>query len=102
MKSKVYQATVNQLNYDVKEIYVNQSTNFIHNLLPDHVNATITTDGGGKLSASHDVRQTARSHGYDVQTTASDALSQNEIIERPHRTLKEKIRCMLYSLQLST
>ena len=75
MKSKAFQTTVNHLNYGVKEINVNQSTNVIHNLLPDHVNATITIDRGGKLSASHDVRQTARSHGYDVRIRTLDASS---------------------------
>ena len=72
---------MNQLNYDVKEISVNHSTNVIHNLLPDHVNVTITTDGGSELSASHDVRRTARSHGYDVRTIALIASSQNGIVK---------------------
>ena len=76
--------------------------NVIHDLLPDQVNATITTDGGGELSASHDVLRTANSHGYEVRTTATDASSQNGIVERPHRTLKEKMRCMLYSARLGT
>ena len=93
---------VNQLKYEVMEINVNQSTNITPILLPDHVNATITTDGGGELSASHEIRRIASAHGYDVRTTATDALSQNGIVEQPHRTLKEKMRCMLYSLRLGT
>ena len=76
--------------------------NVIHDLLPDQVNATITTDGGGELSASHDVLRTANSHGYEVRTTSTNASSQNGIAERPHRTLKEKMRCMLYSARLGT
>ena len=71
-------------------------------LLPDQVNATITTDGGGELSGSFDVRQMANSHGYEVNTTASDASSQNGIVEQPHRTRKERMRCMLYSARLGT
>ena len=55
-KSKAFQSIVNNLKYDVKEITVNQKTNVVHDLLPDQVNATITTDGGRELSASHDVR----------------------------------------------
>ena len=74
-KSKAFQATVNQLNYEGKEINVNQSMNITPTLLSDHVNATITTDGGGELSASHDMQQTAMTHGYDVKTTALDASS---------------------------
>ena len=66
------------------------------------MNASIITDGGGELSASHDIRRTASAHGYDVRTTATDASSQNGIVERPHRTLKEKMRCMLYSSRLGT
>ena len=80
-KSKAFQSMVNNLKYDVKEINVNQHTNVIHDLLPDQVNATITTDGRGELSASHDVRQTANSHGYEVKTTPSEASSQNGIVK---------------------
>ena len=54
-KSKAFQATVNQLQYEVREINVNQSPTIAPILLPDHVNATITTDGSGELSASHDI-----------------------------------------------
>ena len=44
----------------------------------------------------------ANNHGYEVRTTATDASSQNGIVERPHRTLKEKMQCMLYSARLGT
>ena len=37
-----------------------------------------------------------------MRTTASYALSQNGIVEQPHRTLKGKMRCVLYSSQLGT
>jgi hypothetical protein len=42
------------------------------------------------------------SHGYEVNTTAADSSSQNGIVERPHRTLKERMRCMMYSARLGT
>ena len=61
-KSKKFQATVNQLQYEVRNIDVNQSPNITPILLLDHVNATITTDGGGELSASHDIQRTASAH----------------------------------------
>ena len=48
------------------------------------------------------MRRTAQSHWYEVRTTATDTSSQNGIVERPHRTFKEKMRCMLYSSQLGT
>ena len=41
-------------------------------------------------------------HRYNVRTTAVDASSQNGIVERPHRTLKEQKRCMIYSSRLGT
>ena len=48
------------------------------------------------------MRRTAQLHGYEVQTTATDASSQDGIVERPHQMLKEKMRCMLYSSRLGT
>ena len=80
-KSKAFQSIVNNLRYDGKARNVNQHTDVIHNLLPDQVNATITTDRGGELSASHNVRRTANSHGYEVRTSALDVSSQNGIVE---------------------
>jgi hypothetical protein len=64
--------------------------------------ATITTDGGGELSKSQNLKQVCNSHGYEVNSTASDSSSQNGIVERPHQTLKERVRCMLYSSRLGT
>jgi hypothetical protein len=40
------------------------------------------------------------SHGYEVNSTAADSSSQNRMVERPHRTLKERMRCMMYSARL--
>ena len=37
-----------------------------------------------------------------MNTTAADYSSSNGIIERPHQTLKERMRCMLYSARLGT
>ena len=37
-----------------------------------------------------------------MRTIASDASSQNGVVEQTHRTLKEKMRCMLYSSRLGT
>ena len=92
---------VKQLQYKVQKTNVDFFDKMI-DLLPDHVNATITTVGGGELSRSFDVPRMANSHGYEVNTTASDASSQNGIVERPHRILKERMRCMLYSARLGT
>ena len=64
------------------------------------MDAYIQTDGGGELSHSHGFQKTVDHHGYDVTNTAADASHQNGIVERPHRTLKERIRCMLYAARL--
>ena len=68
-KSKAFQATVNQLKYDVKEINVNQYTDVIHDLILHQVIVTITINGDGEISTSHDVRRTANSHEYGVKST---------------------------------
>jgi hypothetical protein len=59
-------------------------------------------DGGGELSKSHDLKRVCDSHGYGVSSTAADSSSQNGIVERPHQTLKERMRCMMYSARLGT
>jgi len=46
--------------------------------------------------------RTVQQHGYDHETTAADASSQNGLVERPHRTLKERLRCLLFSTRLGT
>ena len=74
--------------------------NYVDHLMPDHVDAYIQTDGGGELAHSHAFRKTVKHHGYDTTTTAAGASHQNGIVERPHRTLKERMRCLLYAAQL--
>ena len=74
----------------------------IIDLLPDQVNAAITTNGRGELPGSFNVQRVANSHGYKMNTTAVDASLQNRIVEHPHHTLKERMRCMLYSVRLGT
>ena len=61
---------------------------------------TIRTDNGTELAGSQEVLQTAAKHGYMVESTAPDSSSQNGMAERPHRTLKEKVRCLLYTAGL--
>jgi hypothetical protein len=89
----------------VKRIIIQPTDDYIDffgDLLPDHVKSTITTDGGGKLSKSHDSTKVCNSHGYEVNSTAADSSSQNGMVERPHQTLKERMRCMMYSARLGT
>jgi hypothetical protein len=61
---------------------------------------TIRTDNGGELAGSTDFCQTIAQHGYLVEPTAPDASNQNGLAERPHKTLKERVRCLLYTAGL--
>jgi hypothetical protein len=62
---------------------------------------TIRTDNGGELTGSEDFRQTTGQHGYILETTAPDTSNQNGLVEQPHQTIKEKVRCLLYTAGLS-
>ena len=57
----------------------------------------VRTDGGTEFAGSADFRATCIAHNYDVQTTGPDTSSQNGKGERPHRTLAEKTKCLLYT-----
>ena len=50
--------------------------------------------------ASKEIKTLVDHHGYILAGTAPDASSQNGMAERPHRTLKERVRCLLYSAGL--
>ena len=73
----------------------------VYDLDPNHVCAKIRTDGGTEFMNSS-FEQTVQQHGHDHKTTAADVSSQNRLVERPHRTLKERMRCLLYSACLGT
>lgn len=68
----------------------------------DHPVFTVTTDNGTELSGSEEFRSVVFEQGYLPQTTAPDGSSQSGKGERPHRTLKERTRCMLYTAGLGT
>ena len=59
----------------------------------------IRTDNGGEF-VTEELRATADKHGYIMETTSPDKSSQNGLAERPHRTLKERVRCILYTAGL--
>ena len=62
---------------------------------------TIRTDGEGSLAESPQFRTTLAEFGYILEKTATDTSSQNGMAERPHRTLGEMARCLLYSVAMS-
>ena len=59
----------------------------------------IRTDDGGEFMTD-ELRALADKHRYIMETTSPDKSSQNGLAERPHRTLKERVRCLLYTAGL--
>ena len=57
----------------------------------------IRTDNGNELAGSAAFRHVVDKHRYTLETTAPDSSGQNGMAERPHRTLKERVRCLLYT-----
>jgi hypothetical protein len=68
--------------------------------LTDGTQRYIRTDQGGELAKSAAFRNIVATHGYVVESTGPDASSQNGRGERPHRTLANMVRCMLYGADL--
>ena len=64
-----------------------------------NVPLSIRTDNDGEF-VTEELRKTADKHGYIMETTSPDKSSQNGLAERPHRTLKERVRCILYTAGL--
>ena len=57
--------------------------------------STFTLTTAPKLAGSQEFLQTVRNHNFLVKATAApDASSENGMAERPHQTLKEKVRCV--------
>jgi hypothetical protein len=49
---------------------------------------------------SHDLKRVCNTQGYEVNSTAADSSQQNGMVKRPHRTLKERMKYMMYSARL--
>ena len=62
----------------------------------------IRTDNGTNLAGSAELREVVHNRGYIMEVTGTDASFQNGLAERPHRTLKERVRCLLYTAGLGT
>jgi hypothetical protein len=60
----------------------------------------IRTDNGNKLAGSEAFRRVVDKHNYTLEVTAPDSSGQNGLAERPHRTLKERVHCLLYTAGL--
>jgi hypothetical protein len=68
--------------------------------LRDGTQRYVRTDLGGELAKSGAFRTTIAKNGYVLEPTGPDASSQNGRGERPHRTLANMVRCMLYGADL--
>eukprot|EP00980_Cylindrotheca_fusiformis_P020335 scaffold7349_cov135-Cylindrotheca_fusiformis.AAC.1 len=62
----------------------------------------IRTDNGGELAGSRQFQEVVTTHGYLPEPTPPGTSSMNGIAERPNRTLKERVRCILYAAGLGT
>jgi hypothetical protein len=60
----------------------------------------LRTDGGGELAGSHALRKLCDKHNYLIETTGTDASSQNGLSERPHRHAGKIIRALLDNANL--
>mmetsp|Transcript_5974 Transcript_5974/g.9128 ORF Transcript_5974/g.9128 Transcript_5974/m.9128 type:complete len:131 (-) Transcript_5974:3720-4112(-) len=56
---------------------------------------------GGEMH-SQPVHQVLQDQGYSLETTGPDSSAQNGLAERPHKTLKNMMRCLLYSAGLGS
>jgi hypothetical protein len=62
----------------------------------------IRTNDGKEFVGSNKFRATCSEHDFDVQVTGPDTSSQNGKGERPHQTLTEKTKCLLYTATLGS
>lgn len=67
-----------------------------------HLRLSIRTDNGGELAGSEKFNSTVAEYGYVVEPTPPGSSSKNGKAERPNRTLKERVRCLLYTAGLGT
>jgi hypothetical protein len=96
-KSRSFATTCTQRGYETGTL--DFDLNFEDSGL-DKPRFTVRTDNGGELAGSNDFCQTIANNGYLVEPTAPDASNQNGLAERPHKTLKERVRCLLYTAGL--
>jgi len=63
---------------------------------PESLRHIVRTDNGGELAGSKAFQNLIGEAGYTLETTAPGTSSMNGMAERPNRTLKERVRCLLY------
>ncbi len=63
-------------------------------------NRRVRFDGGGELGGCTEVHDLFRKAGYDVEVTAPNSSSEIGQAERPHRTIADGVRTMLFAANL--
>jgi transposase InsO family protein len=59
----------------------------------------VRVDNGSEFLAQ-EIREVISDNGYVMELTGTDSSWMNGMAERPHRTLKERVRCLLYTAGL--
>jgi hypothetical protein len=70
---------------------------FLAHHAPPCRDKTVRFDSGGELGRSTAVRNLFEKAGYTVEVTAPDSSSEVGQVERPHRTIADGVRTMLYA-----
>ena len=70
---------------------------FVANFKPNVSGCHVRFDGGGELGGNNDVHQLFADAGYEVEVTPPDSSSAIGQAERPHRTIANAVRTMLFA-----
>ena len=73
---------------------------FLAHYAPNAPDKRVRLDQGGELGGNAFVRNLFEEAGYRVDVTGAGASSQNGLVERPHRTIADGVRTMLYAAGL--
>ena len=71
--------------------------NLLNKFKSTNPHRTVRVDQGGELGRSEEFLKIVTECGYLVETTGSDASSQNSMAERPNRTYGQMMRCILHA-----
>ena len=75
-------------------------SSFIANYKPNVSQCRVRMDGGGELGGNKAVHDLFEAAGYEVEVIPPDSSSAIGLAERPHRTIADAVRTMLYSAGL--
>ena len=73
---------------------------FLANFKPNVGNCRVRFDGGGELGGNTEIHKLFETAGYTVEVTPPDSSSAIGQAERPHRTIADAVRTMLFAAGL--